>query len=56
MWERDHLPAQVDRDLAESPVGLDVHNKALEILAARGLADSFTDAQYLDACKEAGAR
>ena len=55
-WKRDDLLAQLDRDLGESLVGLDVHKKALEILAARGLADSYSDEQYLDACKKAGAR
>ena len=55
-WKRDHLLAQLDRDTGESLVGLDVHKKALKILAARGLADNYTDEQYLDACKKAGAQ
>jgi hypothetical protein len=54
--QRDDLIAQLERDTGESLVGLDVHRKALEILAARGLADSYTDEQYLDACKRAGAQ
>src|SRR5262249_253030 len=55
VWERDRLLAQFDRDRDESPVGLDVHTGALEILAARGLSDSYTSEQYIDACKKAGA-
>jgi hypothetical protein len=55
-WKRDHLLAQLDRDTGEPLDGLDIHKKALEILTARGLAHSYTDKQYLSACKEAGAR
>jgi hypothetical protein len=55
-WKRDALLVQLDRDIGEPLVGLDIHEKALEILAARGLADSYSDAQYVDACVKAGAR
>jgi hypothetical protein len=55
-WARDDLIAQLDRDTGVALTGLDVHRAALEILAARGLADDYTDEQYIDACTTAGAR
>lgn len=54
--KRDDLLAQLDRDTGEPLVGLGLHRAALEDLDARGLADSYTDEQYLDACRRAGAR
>ncbi|HEX5173000.1 MAG TPA: hypothetical protein VFV91_02505 [Gaiellaceae bacterium] len=43
-------------DMAEPEVGREIHASALKILADRGLADRYTSAQYVDACKKAGAR
>jgi hypothetical protein len=55
-FEREDLIAQLERDTGEPLDGLDVHKKALEILTARGLANNYTDEQYVAACKQAGAR
>jgi hypothetical protein len=57
--EREYrLTSMLDHELGldEPEIGRDIHTNALKILAARGLADKYTDEQYLDACKRAGAR
>jgi hypothetical protein len=57
IWRRDYEVAELlDRELGEPLAGLDVHKKALEILAGYGKADTYTDAEYIDACQKAGAR
>jgi hypothetical protein len=55
VWKRDQVLAELDRDAGEPLEGLDVHTKALKILATRGLADTYTAREYVDACLEAGA-